>query len=88
MNDNIYTTPELPLASYLLSIGEELIGTEFGNSFRATFVFKSSPSLKQAVLDWANGTAKVNPRRYSENIKALKALAKSSFAEDQKKGNK
>lgn len=62
--DNIYKTPDLAESAYLLVSGFPFISMQKDADGRAFFIFKDSPELQKAVIEFISDTARVAPRRF------------------------
>jgi len=74
MNNNTYSTADLHLATYLKISGLSLINV-VPHARRATFVFQDGPDRQRLVLQFLNQQGQVEPVRFVEAWKSLKALA-------------
>ena len=72
----LYDTCDLHLASFLLCTGYP-IGQIGWNDGRASFVFSDTPTLRQALLDYAND-GKVPVRSFCNSLRDLKAITRPS----------
>ena len=70
-----YSTSDLHLATFLKISGLRLINILHNGSRRATFVFEDSPDRQKLVLRFMNQEGQVEPVRFVETWKSLKALA-------------
>ncbi len=66
-------------AAYLLSSGFLVRGTQ-PNERGVAFLFDADPHLDAALLDFANGTSKVEPRSFLRALSDLRDLARSQGA--------
>jgi len=72
MNQNTFSTSELPLAALLLYKGYKLTIVDKHNP-RSVFIFEQSEQLDQSVQEfWAN-EARVEPLAFFNSIKAIKS---------------
>jgi len=71
-----FDTCDLHLASFLLCAGHPI--EEIGwNGGRASFVFRDTSALRQALLDYAND-GQVPVRKFSNTLRDLKAITNPS----------
>ncbi len=77
MNDtHTYNTSDLHLAAFLRVAGLRLLDVQSSNGKgRATFIFADSTERERLVLSYRNQQASVEPMRYVEVWKSLKAQA-------------
>ena len=74
MSNTAYRTADLHLAAFLKISGLRLIDV-LPNARRATFVFQDGPDRQRLVLKFLNQQGQVEPVRFVEAWKSLKALA-------------
>lgn len=73
-NENKFRTTEFYLSIVILTLKEELVLVEKeGNSKRAIFVFKSSPTLEKNIEQFRNGKILVEPQALFMQHKMLKS---------------
>ena len=71
-------TTDLGMASYLYSIGGELISVDRANPRRAIFAFELSPDQKERIGEWQSGNATGNLLGFWTSYQQVKiALHKS-----------
>ena len=66
-----YQTQSLYEASYLLSSGFQLVSKD-SSSQKTTLVFQDTPELKEAVMDFYNGSGKVSAKAFVDSYRSLK----------------
>ena len=70
--ENEYRTSDLGAATYIVSVGEQILRADFSNPKRVIFCFRNTPSVSKAVEDYWNGKARVEPLHLLQNQKLLK----------------
>ena len=70
---NEYETSDLGTASYLLTIGHQLLTLNRVNPRRALFIFERTSDIERTVEDFWNGTARVAPLALLQSQKTLKS---------------
>jgi hypothetical protein len=73
MPKETYQTRDLYLAAYLCLNNQRLTGMHKEESI-THFRYDDQKTLKQLVLDFFSGTARVEPIRYMDSIKRLRRL--------------
>lgn len=66
-----YKTTDLSLAAYL-SLKFPIIELDKSNPKKAMFYFESSPALEKRVEFFWKGMARVEPKKYSSQVRNLK----------------
>lgn len=66
-----YQTQSLYESSFLLSSGFQILSKD-SNGSKVTLVFEETPQLKQAVMDFYNGSGKVSAKSFVDNFRSLK----------------
>jgi uncharacterized protein DUF5659 len=74
-----YSTRDLTQAAFLCSRGEALVRVQPGETtLLATFMFRDTPTLRTALLDYSSGTeVRVDLLRFMERRKELLRLAQA-----------
>lgn len=62
--DKLFKTTDLSQSAFLLISGFPYVTTQKNQAGRTFFVFKDSPELQRAIMDYISDTAKVSPRAY------------------------
>lgn len=78
--NNHETVHDLHLVAFLVVQGFEIesVGIE-DNRGRRGFVFRRSSELQREVLKFVNGQARVDPKRYGDTLRSLRAMIKGHF---------
>jgi hypothetical protein len=73
----LYSTSDLGIATYLLTVGVELISTTPvpHNPSHLIFHFKEQENIRRLISDYLNGDGLAPARTLFENYRALRALA-------------
>lgn len=69
-----YQTADLGLATFLLTIGHELIGATLVAPNRLVFSFKNTDKIEQEVLGYISGTGQAPAKKLFETYRSLRAL--------------
>lgn len=72
--DKNFFTSDIRIASYLLSKGISLVGTERSNHRKVVFVFEKSNDTSVLIRDYLSDKANVNPRLLFESFDNLKSV--------------
>jgi len=75
MDTNLYTTADLGIATYLLTIGHELKDATLLTQKRLLFHFTRLKDTDALVEKFLNETGTAPAKRLFENYRALRALA-------------
>jgi hypothetical protein len=76
MSNNTFLTGNTELAAFLVTKGERLDSVR-GNGSRAEFFFKESPTLQNAIADFASNVP-APAKTLFENLRLMKSLAKDA----------
>lgn len=72
MNTTFFTTSDLPLAA-ALALEVPIEGIDRTNPRRSEFQFANSAHVRALERDYYRGALHVEPRRYFDQLKAIKA---------------
>lgn len=71
-NKNLYKCSDLALAS-VLTLWLPLIDLDNSNLHKVFFCFEDSDNLRMKIKEYWDGTLRVEPKSYFQNIKLLKS---------------
>ena len=71
--NNEYPISDLGAAAYLVTIGQSIMRMDRTNPRRVLFVFRHVPGIEQAVEQYWNRTARVDPLGLQISQKTLKS---------------
>jgi len=71
----IYSTPDLGIAVFLFTSGQELVRTTVVGQRRLVFHFKRQDDTDELVSAFLNGTGQASAKKLFENYRSLRAIA-------------
>lgn len=80
--DDMYSTRDLYIATALVTLGFDLLQTDFqveGDRTVGYFGFTRTPELVQAEKDYSKGLLKVDPKTLFSNMRYLKGAVSNRY---------
>jgi hypothetical protein len=78
-DEDFFTTHDLSISAVLVALGHPLDRIERKTNGKASFFFKSSPSIRKAVQGYWKQEIKINPQKLFDSLKFLKNRLYSNF---------
>lgn len=82
--EGLYSTPDLPLATTLISLKFSLIRTDFQiegerRSPKGYFCFEDTKALQDTLVKYMQGKLAIEPKEYETNRKSLLSVVNNTY---------